>query len=105
MKTIQGLAVILIVVLAVFMVTSLNRVKGELVRLNQQIEALVTTTAQNSLGGYQAVSTDNQVQFRFVAVPTSTMLGMGQGSGAGRIGPGAQGGVPGGPGAAPAGDK
>jgi hypothetical protein len=77
MRTVQGLAVILIVVLAVFMVTSLNRVKSELVKMNVQMETLVTSTAQNSLAGFQAVSEDGQVQFRFTPVPGGGMLGMG----------------------------
>ena len=51
---------ILIVVLAVFMVTSLNKVTAELARMNRQVEVLVTTTAQNNFGGYQAVMRDPQ---------------------------------------------
>lgn len=69
MKTMQALAIVLILILAVFMVTSLNRIKGELVRMNNQMDVLVTTTAQNCLGGYQAVDEDGELQFRFAPVP------------------------------------
>ncbi len=69
MKTVQALAIILILILAIFMVTSLNSIRGELNKLNQQVDVLVTTTAQNSLSGYQAVDSDGKLQFRFAPVP------------------------------------
>lgn len=68
-STVMVLAIILIVILAVFMVTSLNRMKVELVKLNQQVDTLVTTTAQNSLGAFQAVDEEGNVQWKFVPVP------------------------------------
>lgn len=79
MKTLEGLAVVLIVVLAVFMVTTLNGVNAELVKMNQQVDTLVTTAGHNSLGAFQAVDEDGKVQFRFTAVPATTM-GMGDGA-------------------------
>lgn len=69
MKTFQALAVVLIVILGIFMVTSLNKVKAELVRMNQQVDVLLTTTAQNSLAGYQAVDEGGKVQYRFAPIP------------------------------------
>jgi len=69
MKTVQALAIILICILAIFMVTSLNKVKAELVRLNQQMDVLVTTTAQNTLGGFQAVDEGGKVLYKFAPVP------------------------------------
>jgi hypothetical protein len=73
MKTVQALGVILIVILGIFMVTSLNKVKAELIKMNQQIDVLVTTTAQNTLGGYQAVNEDGKLQWKFAPVPMMEM--------------------------------
>ena len=89
MKTVQELAVILIVILGIFMVTSLNKIKAELVKMNQQVDVLVTTTAQNTLGGFQAVNEDGKVQWKFTPVPMMEMPegamggGMGGAMGAG----------------------
>lgn len=85
MKTVQALAVILIVILGIFMVTSLNKVKAELVKMNQQVDVLVTTTAQNTLGGFQAVNEDGKVQWKFTPVP---MMEMPEGAMGGPMGPG-----------------
>jgi len=71
LKTFQGLAIVLIVVLAVFMVTSLNQMNTELTKLNEQFDSLVTTTAQSSMAAYQAVDADGKVAFRFTMVPAS----------------------------------
>ncbi|MBN2450367.1 MAG: hypothetical protein JXR77_08255, partial [Lentisphaeria bacterium] len=68
-KTVMVLAIVLICILAVFMVTSLNKMKLELIRLNQQIDTLVTATGQNSLGAFQAVDKDGNLQFKFVPIP------------------------------------
>ncbi len=73
MKTVQALGVILIVILGIFMVTSLNKVKAELIKMNQQIDVLVTTTAQNTLGGFQAVNEDGKLQWKFAPVPMMQM--------------------------------
>ena len=87
MKTVQALAVVLIVILGIFMVTSLNKVKAELIKMNQQIDVLVTTTAQNTLGGFQAVNEDGKVQWKFTPVPMMEMpegtIGSGMGTGMG----------------------
>ncbi len=47
--------------------------KIELIKLNQQIDTLVTTTAQNSMGAFQAVDADGNIQMRFVPVPMEMM--------------------------------
>jgi hypothetical protein len=84
MKTVQALAVILIVILGIFMVTSLNKVKAELIKMNQQVDVLVQTTAQNTVGGFQAVDGDGKVLWKFTPVP---MMAMPEGpAGAGREG-------------------
>ena len=72
-NTVMVLGIVLIIILAVFMVTSLNKMKIELIKLNQQIETLLTTTAQNSMGAFQAVDANGNVQMRFVPVPVETM--------------------------------
>jgi len=87
MKTVQALAIVLILILAIFMVTSLNKIKGELVRLNTQVDVLVTTTAQNALGGYQAVDADGKLQFRFAPVPMMEAPEGAMGSSAGTVKP------------------
>lgn len=85
MKTVQALAIILICILAIFMVTSLNKVKAELIRLNQQVDVLVTTTAQNTLGGFQAVDEGGKVLYKFAPVPMVESPEAGMGSPAGAI--------------------
>ena len=85
MKTVQALAIVLIVILGIFMVTSLNKVKAELVKMNQQIDVLVTTTARNTLGGFQAVNEDGKLQWKFTPVP---MMEMPEGAMGGAMGPG-----------------
>ncbi|NLF18159.1 MAG: hypothetical protein GX595_13055 [Lentisphaerae bacterium] len=68
-KTMQFLAVILIFILAVFMVKSLNDIKASLNKLNNEVDVLVTITAQNTLSGFQAVDTNDKVVYKFVPVP------------------------------------
>ena len=68
------LGVVLICILAVFMVTSLNRMKMELIKLNTQMEMLVNTTAQNSMASFQAVDTDGNVQMLFTPKPMEAMM-------------------------------
>jgi hypothetical protein len=72
MKTVQALAVILIVILGIFMVTSLNKVKAELIRMNAQVDVLVQTTAQNSIGGFQAVDDSGKVMWKYAAIPVTS---------------------------------
>jgi hypothetical protein len=79
MKSAQALGVILIVILGVFMVTTLNKVTAELTKMNQQVSVLVTTTAQNTLGAYQAVNADGDFQWKFAPVPAAVMSGCGMG--------------------------
>lgn len=79
MKTAQALGVILIVILGIFMVTSLNRVNAELTKMNQQVNALVTSTAQNTLAGFQAVNEEGELQWKFAPVPMATMSACGTG--------------------------
>ena len=73
-SNVSVLGIVLICILAVFMVTSLNRMKIELIKMNQQINTLVTTTAQNSIGAFQAVDAEGKVLLRYVTIP---MLDMG----------------------------
>jgi hypothetical protein len=87
MKTVQALAIILILILAIFMVTSLNGIKGELVKMNQQVDVLITTTAQNCLAGYQAVDEDGNLEFRFAPVPMMEAPAGVAGSGPGAVVP------------------
>jgi hypothetical protein len=73
MKTVQALAVVLVVILGIFMVTSLNKIKDELIKMNRQVDVLVTTTAQNTVGGFQAVNEDGKVLWKFAPVPMVEM--------------------------------
>ena len=77
MKTAQALGVILIVILGIFMVTSLNKVNAELTKMNQQVNALVTSTAQNTLAGFQAVNEEGELQWKFAPVPMAAMSACG----------------------------
>lgn len=82
-SNIMTLGVILIAILAVFMVISLNTVKSELVKMNKQIETLVGATNNNSLGTFQAVDAEGNMQWRFQPVPMQQLMGEGTGCGAG----------------------
>ncbi len=72
---ISVLGIVLICILAVFMVTSLNKMKVELIKLNQQVDTLVTTTVQNSMGAFQAVDADGKLLMRYTPTPMETMMG------------------------------
>lgn len=68
-KTLQGLAIVAILLLAIFMVTSLNKIRAELVKLNQMNEELLRATAANAMSRYQIVTPDGDAQFRFALAP------------------------------------
>ena len=60
---------------------------------NQQIDVLVTATAQNTLGGFQAVNGDGELQWKFAPVPMATMSAGGMGGSCSAAGPCATGGT------------
>lgn len=93
LKTAQALGIVLIVILGVFMVTSLNRVNAELVKMNQQVNLVVTATVHNAPSGFQAVNENGDLQWKLTPQPlperpTCAAMGAGCAAGAGGACPG-----------------
>ncbi|MCK5803227.1 MAG: hypothetical protein KAI66_10360 [Lentisphaeria bacterium] len=73
MNTVQVGAVVLVMVLAIFMVRSLNAIKEELKSLNQQVETVAAISGQSGVGNFQLVDADGKIQYVFQAKPMPVM--------------------------------